>query len=332
MSSSALVTIHASQFPDAARRDLLQSLRTRRVNHKFHYDSLKQTQEWLALHQALSPSRNDADVAAMYDQGFAGAVSCLAAPRAHVIGLGCGGGQKDHRLLQRLRGAGKGIFYTPCDVSVAMTLVARQTALDTVPEANCFPFVCDLATAEDLPAALGKFGPPDAARLVTFFGMIPNFEPGSILPKLAGTLRPADLLLFSANLVPGPEYAAGVQRILLQYDNPPTHEWLMTFLLDLGVERDDGDLRFSVEENAELRRVVARFCFARSRRIEIGGDTFQFRAGEAIQLFFSYRYTADLVRETLARHGLRVLEEWVAKSEEEGLFLVEQNSGSAGHR
>ena len=72
MNSVANVTIHASQFPENVRRDLLASLRTRRVNHKFHYDSVKQTQKWLALHQVYSPTRNDADCPAIYEQGFQG--------------------------------------------------------------------------------------------------------------------------------------------------------------------------------------------------------------------------------------------------------------------
>ena len=60
MSAVAHVAIHPSQFPAQVRRDLLESLRTRRVNHKFHYDSIKQTQKWLALHEAYSPARTDA--------------------------------------------------------------------------------------------------------------------------------------------------------------------------------------------------------------------------------------------------------------------------------
>ena len=56
MNSAATVRIHASQFPENVRRDLLASLRTRRVNHKFHYDSVKQTQKWLALHEAGMPA------------------------------------------------------------------------------------------------------------------------------------------------------------------------------------------------------------------------------------------------------------------------------------
>ena len=144
------VRIHASQFPEEVRRDLLDSLRTRRVNHKFHYDSVKQTQKWLALHQAYSPTRNDADCRAVYEQGFKAAAAQIKSKAVHVIGLGCGGGQKDTRLLKLLKSRGREIFYTPCDVSTAMVLVARQTALAVVPEKNCFPFVCDLATADDL--------------------------------------------------------------------------------------------------------------------------------------------------------------------------------------
>ena len=327
--NAARVTIHPSQFPDNVRRDLLASLRTRRVNHKFHYDSVKQTQKWLALHQLYSPTRNDADCLAMYEKSFAAAVAQIASPRVHVIGLGCGGGQKDTRLLKLLRAAGKEVSYTPCDVATAMVLVARETALAVVPEENIFPFVCDLAWEGRHVADPDLFGTAthrpshDAVRLVTFFGMIPNFEPQTILPRLASLVRPQDWLLFSANFAPGADYAAGVQTILPQYDNAQTREWLLTFLLDLGVERGDGEVRFHIADDAAsgLKRVEANFHFTRSRRIEIEDERFDFAAGESIRLFFSYRYTPERVRLALAQHGLEICEQWLMKSEEEGVFL-----------
>ncbi len=78
----------------------------------------------------------------------------IAASEVHLIGLGCGGGQKDTRLLELLRDSGKALAYTPSDVSVAMVLVAREAAMSVVEESKCRPFVCDLATAEDLASAL----------------------------------------------------------------------------------------------------------------------------------------------------------------------------------
>jgi len=324
MSPVANISIHASQFPEAVRRDLLESLRTRQVNHKFHYDSVKQTQKWLALHQACSPSRNDPDCLAVYNSAFAAAVASHDTSRAHVVGLGCGGGQKDTQLLKQLGIFGKETIYTPCDVSPSMVLVARQTALSVVAEENCLPFVCDLSSAEDLPAILQKHRPAEVTRLITFFGMIPNFEPGHILPKLAGLVRPHDQLLLSANLAPGPDYSAGIQRILPQYDNELTREWLMTFLLDLGVERADGELRFAIQEyppGSSLKRVAALLHFTRPRRIELDGTRFELPAGESIRLFFSYRYTPDRVRRLLGQHGFELREQWITNSEEEGVFL-----------
>src|SRR5690349_10410549 len=141
MTTAANVTIHPSQFPDAIRRDLFESLRRRQVNHKFHYDSPKQTQQWLALHQEFSPSRNDADCEAIYDQAFAEVAKLEAGQPIHLIGLGCGGGQKDTRLLKLLQSSGRKVSYIPSDVSVAMTLVARLAALTVIGEADCSPLV-----------------------------------------------------------------------------------------------------------------------------------------------------------------------------------------------
>ena len=352
MPDIANVTIHASQFPEKVRRDLLASLRTRLVNHKFHYDSVSQTQKWLALHQAYSPTRTDADCRAIYEKCFRAAAARIRARRVHVIGLGCGGGQKDTRLLKLLKRRGKAVFYTPCDVSLAMVLTARQTALAVVPEKNCFPFVCDLATADDLPVFFNSRITNHESRITTFFGMIPNFEPEQILPKLASLVRPKDYLLFSANLAPGEDYSAGMRKLLPQYDNPLTRDWLMTFLDGLGIERRDGELKFKIESGSSrreeapgsrsffakkklrlltssptmnevgLKRVVAHFHFRCSRRIEIESEAFRFKTGDSIRLFFSYRYTPERVRAVLARHGLKVREQWITKSGEEGVFLV----------
>ena len=323
MTSLAQVAIHTSQFPDQVRADLRASLRARQVNHKFHYDSVKQTQKWLALHQIYSPTRNDGDCLAVYERSFTAAAARITAPSVTVIGLGCGGGQKDTRLLARLAASGRAVAYAPCDVAGAMVLVARQTALAVLPPEHCFPFVFDLAAATDLPAVFATRLDPAATRLYTFFGMIPNFAPDVILPRLASLVRPEDWLLFSANLAPGPDYTTGVRHILPQYDNAPTRDWLLTFLLDLGVERADGELRFTIASDpaSDLQRVEANFHFTRDRRVEIESDTFDFPAGSAIRLFFSYRYTPDRVRSALTAHGLQVQEQWITQSGEEGVFL-----------
>jgi len=324
MRSLAQVAIHHSQFPENVRRDLVSSLRARQLNHKFLYDGYKQTQKWLALHEAFSPARNNVDCVETYAKAFAAAAQRLVARGVHVISLGCGGGQKDVSLLKQLRQSGKQVSYTPADVSVAMVLTAREAALELLEPGDCFPLVCDLLTTDDLPEVLRQQTPADDARLVAFFGLIPNFEPRLILPRLAELLLPNDYLLLSANLAPGNDYAAGMERVRPLYDNSLTRVWLMTFLSDLGVEPGDGQLVFSVQECAEetgLKRIVASFHFERARKVRVLSDEIEFATGEPIRLFFSYRHTPELVRGQLKRHGLVVLEQWICPSEEEGVFL-----------
>jgi uncharacterized SAM-dependent methyltransferase len=334
MSPTVQIAIHPSQFPENVAADLRTSLRSRQVNHKFHYDSYKQTQKWLALHQACSPSRTETACAAAYDSSFAAVGKRIASARIQLISLGCGGGQKDARLLHGLAQAGRQIRYTPLDVSLPMVLIAHQAArafLDprsaTLDAGSFSGMVCDLATADDLPAVFADQSVPGQARLITFFGMIPNFEPQLILPKLADLLRAGDFLLFSANLAPGNDYAAGVRRVLPLYDNRLTEDWLLTFLLDLGVERSDGSLEWSVEGNSGtdgLLRLAAYFGFRQPRTLEVDGEQFVFRAGDRLRLFFSYRHSPERIRALLFDHGLAVQAQWLADSEEEGVFLVQR--------
>jgi SAM-dependent methyltransferase len=330
MSALAHVAVHSSLFPENVQRDLLQSLRTRRIDPKFHYITYKQSQKWLALHEAWSPSRIDADCAALYDRGFLAAAGALHSSRVRLIGLGCGGGQKDARLLDSLAGQGREISYTPCDISLALVLTSSRAAQTAVPGIRCHPLVCDLAGAVDLPQVLHHEEGAPTMHLITFFGMIPNFEPEIILPRLAALLRPGDLLLFSANLAPGPDYAAGVQQVLPGYDNPQTRDWLLTFLYDLGVEPDDGFVRFSIEDSkSALKRIVADFCFARRRILPVYGERFEFREGDKVRLFFSYRYTPGLIVSLLTEYQLPIFSQWITSSGEEGVFLCGK-AGAAG--
>src|SRR5438445_11420796 len=120
--------VHPSQFPAAVQEELLRSLRARAINHKFHYDTYKQTSKWLALHHAFSPARTDPDCARIYDCAFLAAASECSSQSLHLIGLGCRGGQKDGVLLVLLYHSERALGYTPIDVSPAMTLVAASTA------------------------------------------------------------------------------------------------------------------------------------------------------------------------------------------------------------
>ena len=316
--------VHHSQFPHAVQRQLLNGLRLGRVPPKFLYDGDRQTQKWLAVHRAHSPSRTDAGVQSIYDRSFDESLSQAAGGSICLIGLGCGGGQKDTRYLAKLKSIGSTINYVPCDVSQAMTRVAREAAAAELPLERIHPLVCDLANAPDLGQVLDTIVSPETKCVFTFFGMIPNLEPDVVLPRLAELLLEGDQLLLSANLAPGDDYRSGVETVLLQYDNAETRDWLMSFLVELGVPAPAGRLRFGIEEIDGLLRIVADFVFSEALELSVGGELCEFAAGRALRLFFSYRHTEQTLAMRLAKHSLAIAASQIDSSAEEGVFRVER--------
>ncbi len=295
MAEPVNIRVDESQFPAAVARDLAQSFSTREVNPKFLYTGYRQAEKWLQLHEAYSPARTDADCLAIYDRAFTTTARRIAVES--LVGLGCGGGQKDARLAELVNAA-----YTPVDVSMPLVVTAAQRV-----ENKTHGVVCDLATVKRLEALL----PPAEARLLTFFGMLPNFEPPIILPKLSQLLRRSDLLLLSANLTP-PE---GIAKVLPQYANSLTEDWLMAFMNDFGVW--EGQIEWAIED-----RIRADFIFARTESIL----EFTFHPGDKLRLFFSFRYTPEELRTILGQYGLQIQEQWITASAEEGVFLCAKTS------
>lgn len=319
------VFVHPSQFPGKVHQDYVEGFVRREINHKFHYDSVKQSRKWLALHDSFSPVRTSADGMLCYDRCFDRVREKIGAGAdLDIIGLGCGGGDKDTRLLTALAGGAGTMTYYPVDVSLSLSLLSAHKARDGVRDIEVMPIVCDLLSAADLLSCLR----PERAgrrRVITFFGMMPNFLPHEILPLLATFIADDDLLLMSANLAPGGDYLAGIRHILPQYDNHLTRDWLITILLDAGVDEADGEIRFSIKAdpvNPEISRVNAVFHVRRHVDLRIDGRPIAWRPGDEVRLFFSYRYTSGKLDTVLQRHALKLVDCWEASSHEEGVYLV----------
>lgn len=327
---SVPVMIHPTHFPQAVEEAMKTSLRARQMNHQFHYDSHKKGLRWMRLHEAHSPARTDSNVEEIYKQLFHAVAEAVEAAGAfEIVSLGCGGGQKDCRLLRCLGESFPGVRrgYVGADVGLGLSLVAREAALsEGVAPGDARCFVIDLGSTENWRAALQPLldGRP-ARRIFCFFGMLPNFSPVDVLPRLRSLLSPDDVLLVSANLAPGNDYAAAVHRIMPQYDNALTREWLLTVLQDLGIETQADGLHYSVApcpDETPLQRIEAVYTFGSPARVEFGGETFSFTAGDPIRLFYSYRYTVSSIRELFEGHGMEARGEFVSASGEEGVWMM----------
>jgi uncharacterized SAM-dependent methyltransferase len=239
---------------------------------------------------------------------------------------------KDVALIQQLIARGRSVRFAPVDVSPELVVAAALLGRTVLSPERIQPWVADVAVADDLCRWLARDLPMDEPRLFTFFSMLPNFMPGTILSRIAGWLRPQDRLLITANLVPGTDFAAGMSKILPQYDNAETRAWLFTVLEQGGIRPDDGELSFAEEPVAKAKdvwRVVARWRFTKAATLHVLADAFQYAAGDELELFFSCRHRLEQLEEHLKSAGLTTLETWLAPDGEEAICLCRVNGRSS---
>lgn len=257
-----------------------------------------------------------------------------------MISLGSGGGTKEaHFFTQWLqppqteassseRTISPLVRYIAIDGSASLATVSVRNAIHAgVSASNANGIVMDLATVPSWKTSLDRFLHDDHQRVVCFFGMLPNFDPATTWQRLKELLRPGDWLLFSANLSPLEDLEAGTHAVLHLYDNPPTQEWLMTFLLDIGVEREKGALTFSVEscpEASGLFRIEARFTFSQHSEITVDGVLHVYEPGDTIRLFYSYRHSPGHIRAVLQSMDLPLTAQWISTGHDEGVFLTQR--------
>jgi L-histidine Nalpha-methyltransferase len=312
------VNVHESQFPEIVQEQLKRSLRTRQIQHKFHYQSYRQAEKWHALHRAFAPSAKDAGPGAIYEAAFQRLAEDIRPTQ--ILGLCCGYGEKEVRLLEALKGSA---LFVASDASLPMVLHGAAAAGRVVGAENCQRLICDLESAGDLPECSPALASKEARRCFTCFGSVHNFEPELIFSRLASLLQPQDVLLFSANLAGEVSSAELISKnILPQYENELTFDWLFQFLSDLGLSSEDGVMQGKVESSPvdpDLWRIALYYVLAADRSIRLEGERFDFRAGESLRLFYSYRYTPQKISEWLSRAQLNCVQQWVSPCE--GVFL-----------
>jgi uncharacterized SAM-dependent methyltransferase len=321
---TANVCVHESASPESTRRRLVAALKDHRIDPVLLYSGLRQASRWIALHKAVSPAQLDPDCVAIYDRAFTHIAQQATANVLHVVSLGCGDGAKDVNCLRLIRKAEKTVIYTPCDLSLEMVLTAYENATSALRGLQSNPFLCEVGACSTLPASLKSFDPAGTDRIVLFLGTIHNYDPQKILRSLLYVLRSQDRLLIGANLASAVRYEETLKTILLQYDNAPTRLWLFGALSELGLDEKDGDLLFELKptpNQTQLKTIEVDFVFRQKKNIRLFDEEFSFDAGDKLKVFTSTRFTKASLLSVFESAGLRLEAEWIAQTEEEGLFL-----------
>ncbi len=325
-------------------KTLGQGLRQKKLPGWWLYHSAAQSQHWLDYHQRFSPSRAQASMQQVHHEAAHYAVQTMAEQicqhGVHVVGLGCGGGQKDANqllALQQLK-PHKPLLYAALDVSPSLALGAThkvtwatsQAGQSLTPRVKAHPLVLDFEHTPLLDAWLSAQESAAqchaAPRLFTCHGMLPNLHHGWFLPYLRRLLRPQDALLLSANLSPC-GFAADGPKILPQYNNREALTWLTAACHALGFSSQNLKLRIQArlqnEDQAQdsIWRIVAHASVLHPQFLQpFSQIACTLACGEKLQVFYSMRYTLAALNGLLQDHGLQIKQTFVWSNQEEAIL------------
>lgn len=316
-SSSLTIEVDASQFPDVTRNRLIEAINTRRLPGRFLYDSPAQAARWLRYHSVWSPSRTETELLHLYDQAFDFALSEFkSAGTNHLqyISLGCGGGSKDKRLVERAAAASLSITPTLTDTSPSLVV----GAVNHVAHPGGRGIVIDLEQAP----LKSAFSTSEAPSLWTAFGMVPNLNYTAFIQWLRDTLSKQDLAIISANLSPQ-AHPNALPLIIPQYDNLEARSWYYGALRELGLGEVELDIRGnSLVRDGSIWRVEVTATLAESSTVYVYDQRIDIPAEEPLEVFFSNRFTPDAFERVLTQQDLKVQHRWLFEGEQEGIWVV----------
>jgi L-histidine N-alpha-methyltransferase len=225
------IDFHSSVSAKALQRQAIASLRANRIDPKFLYVTSRQAELWREVARRHAPIQSNPEFVRIYRQAFNRIAGQLPAEKIHLVGLGCGTGMKELDLFVALKTKGRACVFSAIDVSADLVQesIHKLTAAGAEDGGG---LVCDLAETAFLAQWLSdRTG--DGPRLLTFFGLAPNFAPDAVAQLFHSILRPADILLVSVHLAPidaEVDLPDAMESVLPQYDNVETRAWLAAAL------------------------------------------------------------------------------------------------------
>jgi hypothetical protein len=263
---------------------------------------------WKEVHLTCSPFHQRPAVRRLYTQPATVLRGLLRHAPYNFIALGCAEGLKEYLLLRKLP---RPTLLLTADTCLSMAKFAARKLPARTKIARQIDLISPSSISRILTPQISrsKTKAPRPARLITLFGVLPNLDPLPLLRRLARAMKRGDLLLFTTNLAPGNSSFVGARKVLPQYDNPPTRNWLEAATLRYRPKLPKGHLEFGVfpdPNQKTLARIEARWI----------------NNNLPIVVFSSRRPTQLQVEKWIQASGLRRLKRWIEPLGEEGVWLV----------
>ena len=281
-------------------KEFTESLEAHDLPEKFFYWLPLSVQAWRELY---SSSAGELDSLWSLVNAYAAELAGGFQEAVPVVSLGSGEGARDRAFLKALQRSGKAVKYFPVDASQSLLEAACAAAEDDDLEV--------MGIKADISSPMHMVLASDAAESPKVFLLSGNtlagFDPMDQLRHIKEVMRKGDRLILDAELY-SPD---SPMEDLGQYA-----KFAMAPLASLGVQDDDGSIRFETKQDqrrAGMSMITKYFQAHRDLRIGALGGEISVARGERIFMNFRYRFTLDAFQWLLKEHaGFVILREFLS--------------------
>ncbi len=273
-----------------------------------------------------SPIHGNPEFPRIYREAFAQVLDRLPSGEILLVGLGCGTGAKEMDLYASLKNRGRAAHFSAIDVSRDLLVIESAQKLAAAGAVTQRNLVCDLGQSAYLGEWLDEKG-ANLPRLITFFGLVPNFPPSAVSRIFRAVLRPGDILLVSAHLAPvqnetPEELTRAMTTVLPQYDNPETLAWITAALEHWELIDLVHPLAMKIGQIEGIPAFLAQAHWKTNKPFEKWGQRFSPKVEEPLQLFYSLRYTPPLFDNLWRRDGFDIERLSITSCRQEAIWSV----------
>ena len=247
------------------------------------------------------------------------AIATAVGARAHVVEYGSGSGRKTMRLLESLDDP---VAYTPIEISRTALVTSVERLTEAFPQIEMLPVCADFTQPVPLPEP-----EREPQHTLVFFpgstlGNFINEDAVDLLRSMRATMGPRgqaligiDLDKDSAVIEAAYNDAAGVTAAF-------TLNLLARLNREIGSDFDLDGFRHRAVYARERGRIETHLISQRAQTVTVAGRGFEFVAGEAMQVEYSYKYSDAGFTGLAARAGLQVAARWNDSRDWFGLRLL----------
>jgi dimethylhistidine N-methyltransferase len=236
-------------------------------------------------------------------------ISAMIGPDAHIIEFGSGAGIKTHKLLASLNSPRA---YTPIEISESALAASARELEEEFPDIEIRPLQADYT--QDIDADRLNLEPASRRRVIYFPGStIGNFDHAEALAFLR---RMGRMARSHGAILIGVDLLKPAERLIAAYDDAQgttaafNLNLLQRMQRELGAEIEIDAFAHESRFNQEESRIEMHLVARRPTCLRVGGQEFEFKAGESIHTESSHKYSVADFQELARRAGLIPVEVW----------------------